>query len=376
MLGDHTRSIGLEGARESLDQALSLVIDAIVASSVRSRFEPLAWDQSLEAIRCFMGNECVIIDEVLLSNLIICILKESKLASTLPSLLNPISLFLMCAWSIRNEDAITHYKRYVARLSLLEDEHRAVHSIRLNVASGRSRRHKSTRIMFGAVYLLFACYLNGLVMVTSEHFFLQRIHQAPLEDIASSVLPFYANRALPDYFVYSLLTLAIIPLSFHRDRLVILVRALLVLGSVYLVRSLSLMLTILPDPSLSCVSDAIAGSPGENLFFEALRSTVQLRKNCGDMIFSGHTSLMITSSLFFSRYLDGVIHSPLLRIAGLSICWLVVLGGCLSIIITRLHYTIDVVVAIFAVTMIFRYYHYLVTLPFRNKMVAWFECFD
>ena len=362
---DLPRSFPLSGSKQSLYDAVQLVIEDVYVCAAHSTFETLNWSAILETLRRLTGKDCVILDEVLLSNLVICILEDSKLVATTPTLIKPIANLLSCSWPKSNEDGFTHYNRYIGCLTALKVEHQKLHGL----PPKRTLRSNHMRLLTGFAYLAFACYLNGLVMVTSEHYFYDLLHQRPLVDVVSTVLPFYEDRSIPDYFVFSTVLMSVVFLSFHPARVVILKRALLIIGTIYLIRSCTLMLTILPDPSFACKSDPLAGSPDEDLFFEGLRSTLQLRKNCGDLVFSGHTSLMIVSALFFTEYINGLLTSRVVRMSIVLLLWMLAFLGALSILACRMHYSIDILFAMLVVTIVFKTYHSLV----MSRIIAWYE---
>ena len=151
---------------------------------------------------------------------------------------------------------------------------------------------------------------------------------------------------------------------------------MIIQGTVYVFRFLALALTIFPDPSLSCVSDPVAGTLDENLMYEAFRTFTMMRKTCGDMMFSGHTSVLTSMSLFLTQYARGIIPRRLPRILLIVLCWATSLAGMVALLLTRLHYTFDIWVSVLVVVVIFTSYHSLIESPARVQgmfFIGWYE---
>ena len=74
------------------------------------------------------------------------------------------------------------------------------------------------------------------------------------------------------------------------------------------------------------------------------------QEGCNDLIFSGHTSMMVMSSLFLSYY---CLNSPLANL--LLIIYNII--GFIVIIGTRLHYSVDVFIASVVNVLLFFSFH-------------------
>ncbi|KAK6023795.1 hypothetical protein OSTOST_10407 [Ostertagia ostertagi] len=102
---------------------------------------------------------------------------------------------------------------------------------------------------------------------------------------------------------------------------------------------------------------------------------------CGDYIYSGHTIVLVVSALFIGEY------SPrrwrILHIFS----WLVALVGVVFLVISRGHYTLDVILSYFICTRVFWNYHTMVAHPtirlstqnhhrkeFWFPLFRWMEC--
>lgn len=190
-----------------------------------------------------------------------------------------------------------------------------------------------------------------------------------LPDLGHEILPFIDFFELPNFVVEMQLYMFLALLTFHPKRFIILRRTTLMLGIIYLFRSITVLLTSLPDSSPICHAqfmDSVTGSYKKNrlyptVFYRALK----ILKNgggditCGDMIFSGHTSLLFLLYFMFHKYCPNPIIHGLVNFNTFL--------GVIGILCTRLHYTIDVVIAIGITSSVFNEYHRLI------HKLGWFD---
>jgi hypothetical protein len=95
---------------------------------------------------------------------------------------------------------------------------------------------------------------------------------------------------------------------------------------IYIVRSIMMVSTTLPDPTLECKYSLYGGS-------------------CNDLLFSGHISSMFLSILFLCAVTQSeVLHNSMYTLLIFTI---------LLILSSRRHYTIDIIVSLFVVYSIF-----------------------
>jgi len=129
-------------------------------------------------------------------------------------------------------------------------------------------------------------------------------------------------------------------------------------------RSLTLVSTTYPDPQPSCAHfDAPDGA------YEFWVRTVFYNSvlTCGDLMFSGHTIIYTLTALSAQVYLTTVEK---------TICWILMSLGCISLVVVRLHYSSDVIIALYVTFSVFGFYHLFATVPtFRRKipLIAWME---
>lgn len=160
-------------------------------------------------------------------------------------------------------------------------------------------------------------------------------------------------------------------LLFHKHWTIVFRRICLMAGSLYLLRAMFLMCTYLPPPfndkDKRCLPANFSDNAGSmivqalNLVFKGGYSADENRIMCGDTIYSGHTMVftLVCLVLWYNCPKPLYPYLPLTMIIVSSF-------GITTVLISRQHYTIDVVVAIFMTCAIFYGYHAWVRLP-RDK---------
>jgi hypothetical protein len=149
------------------------------------------------------------------------------------------------------------------------------------------------------------------------------------------------------------------------DTLVIIRRLGVVFTTVMLLRGASMLFTNLPDPSPIC-------QPKEYVKLDFYPKTLLKRLlggiTCGDMIFSGHTLSLLLPTLCVQHYFHGWLT---------YVMWVLVIFCAFMIIITRLHYTVDVILSFIIYPLVWFSYHAVAEHPeaFADqlpKIVVWY----
>jgi len=167
----------------------------------------------------------------------------------------------------------------------------------------------------------------------------------PLPDLYHQALP----ENMRDWHEYSDY-IPIIPLSLFiiTDRGKNSFKFLLLTAIIYLIRAISFSITVLPSPSVKCKCEWEKNNEPNTMLRGILNIIYQ--EGCNDLIFSGHTSMMVMSSLFLSYY---CLNSPLANL--LLIIYDII--GFIVIIGTRLHYSVDVFIASVVNVLLFFSFH-------------------
>ena len=172
---------------------------------------------------------------------------------------------------------------------------------------------------------------------------------------------------LPDMFVAALQIPLLCVLVAHPKRLQIVRRLAFVWGFVSLLRGVCVAVTSLPDASPMCTSQF--GNPktglykGQPMFPKAFKRALSIvlkpgvHVTCGDMVFSGHTVFYMLVCMIFHTYMTWEnCNTPFMRSiprwipVHALLRWLVyVVAFCAmcATVGTRLHYTLDVVAAVY-----------------------------
>jgi shingomyelin synthase len=148
----------------------------------------------------------------------------------------------------------------------------------------------------------------------------------------------------------------------QKNRAVIARRLMAIYGILLFLRGCTVLLTSLPDPYPMCRELA----PGTQALMSLDPYTIvdnallmygpndkRHSMTCGDMIFSGHSVLFVLSALVWHRY-----YPERKFINPVKSCVSILSAlGCTLLIAARVHYTIDVVVAVYLTITIWASYH-------------------
>lgn len=213
--------------------------------------------------------------------------------------------------------------------------------------------------------LITAAVCNDLVL----SFIHEKVPQEPpLPDAVFAHTPYIPwALTVSEYLMLASFTCMLALTVLHRHRWIIL-RRIAVIGSLlYFGRCLTMLVTQVPiaDPNYYC-SPRLSGADYtlRNIFLRAMRivSGAGLMINgkhtlCGDYIYSGHTVVLVTSCLFITEY------SPQRWKPLHFFSIMVSAAGVILLLISRAHYTIDVIISYWISTRVFWTYHTLAAFP-------------
>lgn len=188
----------------------------------------------------------------------------------------------------------------------------------------------------------------------------------PLRDILFQVLPDWSDKRgwLPDALLLPLVVLCLLFCVLWRHNRVVryqgwivLRRFLLILSALYLFRTVTFIVTTVPSPVNDCLPMYIHRDDPDVIHKYLVlfgRMASGKMTACTDNIYSGHTTLITVSVWMFFQY-SGHISFKMYALTHASI-------ALLSILITRLHYTVDVIVAMIIASFVYVSTHYLIQL--------------
>ncbi|KAE9555864.1 hypothetical protein FO519_000949 [Halicephalobus sp. NKZ332] len=190
------------------------------------------------------------------------------------------------------------------------------------------------------------------------------VPREPLPDLISSIV---SQQAWALKVGDSMVTLCAISMIFifviHKYRHIVIRRTFFIIGVLYSLRTISMLCTYLPPGYSDNETRCRQQLPRENRTWKVylsrlLEQTIHVgfqdiedRMLCGDLLFSGHTLVMIMSALTVSYYW------PMKNRLFTYFPKLCALIGMICMIISRTHYTVDVFFAIILSVSVFTLYH-------------------
>jgi len=264
-------------------------------------------------------------------------------------------------------------------------------------------------VIFAVVWWVVCFYVDTIIQVETEHienrtypmseesqdFTRHHFYSESFElfDLGFAIFP-RAKDIIADLFAFGIVGVTILRFLLTRNRFIVLKRYVLLLGTVFLFRGLTIVSTILPQPQRSCMATA-RGNP----FLDGLMILLLQKKTCTDMFFSGHATNMTFAALLWTQFshvypiipltkVDRVLfrgkplmdHFGKLRRPTLTkiLVWVMVAIGCCFVCATRLHYLIDVIFGIFVSVTVFTLYHHALYNACTNnslisRFIRWFD---
>jgi shingomyelin synthase len=192
------------------------------------------------------------------------------------------------------------------------------------------------------------------------------VGRTPLPDVVFALVPQQAWALKLGDFCVTMCALSMITIFvFHKHRHIVIRRSFFIIGVLYALRTLSMFCTQLPpgyiDNDERCRRQLNATERNWKVYLSRLlEQTIHIgfqdiedKMLCGDLLFSGHTLIMVVSFLTVSYYLPDNKKS-FRYFPGLCACI-----GTICMVISRTHYTVDVFFAYFLSVFTFSLYHSL-----------------
>ncbi|KAG0278952.1 hypothetical protein BGZ95_002679 [Linnemannia exigua] len=207
------------------------------------------------------------------------------------------------------------------------------------------------RLVCSLVFFAVICIAMAFCNQFSDHRFVKTNYtEIYLEDRGFDIFPAQqditpANTFVMTSVVFTLLGIAVLCPSWQ-TRIIVLRRVFWVVGALSVLRATTLSVTTMPTPKVGC-KPATATGFGE-MFWIALQMIPGTVQACTDDIFSGHTVFMVTCAIQWRLYMRNS------WIKYVSFIYITV--GLYFVIATRLHYTVDVVLAIFITYAMWSFY--------------------
>jgi PAP2 superfamily protein len=219
-----------------------------------------------------------------------------------------------------------------------------------------------------AFYFVCCLYVMALLQIYSDYRAQDYPPNSLVIDTGFDIIPRVDVNSLSDYWVIASIFLFFLRMFFTGHIQLITRRWLLVQGTLYLFRGFTVAVTTFPVPPES------GGTPPlylpSNPFLGALLILLGQEKTASDLIYSGHTTIWTTTAefwIYYTREASG---------AAASVYYIFNALGILSLIATRAHQTVDVVLA-FAIAKLFVFvYHVVVVLLRCDPLYSWLITLD
>ncbi|XP_060076082.1 sphingomyelin synthase-related protein 1-like [Ylistrum balloti] len=255
--------------------------------------------------------------------------------------------------------------------------------------SPRPSKHLDSEIwktLLGFLYAFSVFLVTSFVMVVVHDRVPDTDKYPPLPDIFLDNIPYtpWAFEAC-EVIAVCLGTIWSIVLVFHKHRFILLRRAFSIIGTVYLLRCITMLITSLsvPSPHLHCegkmYGDIWAKAQRTMEIWMGMGMSLSGVRTCGDYMFSGHTVCITLLNFFITEYTprQGKYNSYYLHM----LTWVANMFGIFFILAAHEHYSIDVFIAFYISSRLFLYYHVLAnnrSLMLRDKKRRriWFPLFS
>ncbi|KHN87794.1 Sphingomyelin synthase-related 1 [Toxocara canis] len=228
----------------------------------------------------------------------------------------------------------------------------------MKVESPDTKYKSLVKLAIAFCYCTFSLLITAFVMVLVHDRVPDMKTYPPLPDIVLDNLPLIPWAfQMCELIAVTLCSIWFTTLFFHKHRVVIMRRMFSLVGTVFLLRCITMLITSLSVPGvhLECRAKSY-GSVSAKLWqayhiWSRLGMSIQGVRTCGDYMFSGHTTAVTLLNHFITEYTPDTWH-------GLhTITWVLNLFGIFFILAGHEHYSIDVFIAFYISSRMFLYYH-------------------
>lgn len=222
---------------------------------------------------------------------------------------------------------------------------------------------------YASLVLLFAALFGNYIALAWIH---DRVpfDSDPLPDIFFSLFPEYqwAIKITEVLILISLSTMFFMTFL-HQHRWIVIRRIFTIASMCYFMRAVCITVTQVPVPSRNTYCDPAANETSLSLVAKRVGWTLTTfgldlyhkRVLCGDLVFSGHTTVLVLSYMAVKRYM------PRKFTWVFYILKFATIVGPICILLARKHYTLDVVLAFIIAPTTFALYHQLAEEKFSHR---------
>lgn len=214
-----------------------------------------------------------------------------------------------------------------------------------------------TALSFIYTFLVFL--ITSFVMTVVHDRVPDTVKYPPLPDLFLDNIPYIpgAFEVTETVGVFMFVVWSVI-LFFHKHRFILMRRMFSMLGTIFLLRCVTMLITSLSVPGVHLQCNQKFGSWYAKFartyeIWSGFGMSIQGVKSCGDYMFSGHTSCITLLNFFITEYTPHYLYFIH------TITWVANLFGIFFILAAHEHYSIDVFIAFYITSRLFLYYHAL-----------------
>jgi len=216
------------------------------------------------------------------------------------------------------------------------------------------------RGLVSAFYALCVAFITSVVMTVVHDRVPNTSIYPPLPDLVLDNLPHIPWAFATAELMIILMGWILIGIFlFHRHRWIVFRRFTAIIGTVFLLRCVTMLVTSLAVPGTHLKCDVAVGATTDEKFAHAWKIfthfglSVSGVRTCGDYMVSGHTIALTLLNYFINEYTPATWK-------GLHIfTWILNCFGMFFILAAHEHYSIDVFIAFYISSRLFMYYHSL-----------------
>lgn len=151
-------------------------------------------------------------------------------------------------------------------------------------------------------------------------------------------------------------------------RVTLLRRFFTIYSTLMLMRSITIAVTTLPDSLPICQEMTPGTQPWyeinpRQVILRALKMSLPIGElSCGDLAVSGHSIILVMCAMLWHTYYPSVRGMNVVKF----FMWLVCYAGLFAILLVRLHYTLDIILAVYLTITVWCQYHRI-----AHDVVGW-----
>ncbi|CAA9989080.1 sphingomyelin synthase 1, putative [Plasmodium knowlesi strain H] len=243
-----------------------------------------------------------------------------------------------------------------------EERENSINIVEVKSSSAKRKMLKTLyiRLIYALLYTIFGILIQCYFIILSDTYY--KTGDEPLKDRVHELykeVPSFMKAAFINSNIMFFLIITLLRFGLFSPILIsisMFIRLLLMLSSIYCVRSIFIYVTTIPCPIPTC-QPVRNKNLLENLYTTYLIITAQVYE-CTDLIISGHTAFTTVLKFFWMFYEKKIYIKAVLFLYCLFIYGMIV--------ISRFHYTVDVLMGYVFGSTVFLFYHCLLEIAAKR----------